>query len=201
MKEMSYLSTDELFDREPANGCFFRVTRTDSVHHSPESRIDLFRVVKLMNNLTKKYSCILSSELHSLPEISDQIALANITAVHTQLRNCRVFWGNSATMAAEAVLLGVPAIYVGAEKFSYLIELEEYGLLKCFHPGDLESSFEELRKLLLSNSHHSPYKEALLKLKEDKIDMTRFLVWFIVNLPESPVILHENPEVKLNFRL
>jgi len=201
MKEMAYLAWDKAVHEKPGVGCFFRITRTDSVHHSPESGLDLTRIVELINNICQKYPCILSSEVPSLPGLSGQIEKANITEVHAQLQSCRVFWGNSATMAAEAALLGVPAIFVGAEKFSYLIELEEYGLLHCFHPSEVDSSVEKLKALLIQQPDRGEYIRALSRFCGGKIDITSFLLWFIENLPLSPNILRENPKIQHQFKL
>lgn len=49
--------------------------------------------------------------------------------LHHLLAHCDLYLGESATMAAEAVLLGIPAIYAAADRRGYTDELAREGLL------------------------------------------------------------------------
>lgn len=51
-------------------------------------------------------------------------------AVHHVLAHCRLLVGESATMASEAAVLGVPAIYSGRDFPGYVHELEQIGLIR-----------------------------------------------------------------------
>ncbi len=51
------------------------------------------------------------------------------SAVHHLLAHCRLLIGESATMASEAAILGVPAIYAGRDFPGYVRELERVGLV------------------------------------------------------------------------
>ena len=50
--------------------------------------------------------------------------------VHHLVAHCDLFAGESATMATEAAILGVPAIYAGRDFPGYVCELEREGLIQ-----------------------------------------------------------------------
>lgn len=52
------------------------------------------------------------------------------TAVHHMLAHCRLQIGESATMASEAAMLGVPAVYAGGIVWGYMRELGDAGLIR-----------------------------------------------------------------------
>ena len=124
--------------------------------------------------------------------------MANTIRIHEELNECRVFWGNSATMAAESAMLGIPSVFVGGEKFAYISELESYGLLYYYTPDQIDDSFQKLEELMAESSR-SKYESIRLKLLSEKIDVTGFLLWFIENLPESASIIQSDPEYHLRY--
>jgi len=187
-KELAYLHPKYFPIEERGSSAFFRITRTDSIHHSRESLLDLDELKVKISEVSLKHKVLVSSEL-SKPEIENNILPASPTQIHKDLSSCRAFWGNSATMAAEAAVLGIPAVFVGAEKFAYITELEELGLLFYFHPGQLDLSIEKLEQLLAGDPPPDHFWGLRQKLLSEKIDMTSFLTWFVENLPDSAELL------------
>ena len=90
-------------------------------------------------------------------------------------------FGESATMASEAAVLGVPSIYIDTVGRYYTRELEsKYSLCYNF----TESEQDQLRAIdkgveILSGKTHVDYKAARAQLLKDKIDVTAFFVDFI----------------------
>ena len=90
-------------------------------------------------------------------------------------------FGESATMASEAAVLGVPSIYIDTVGRYYTRELEsKYSLCYNF----TESEQDQLRAIdkgveILSGKTHVDYKAARTQLLKDKIDVTAFFVDFI----------------------
>ena len=90
-------------------------------------------------------------------------------------------FGESATMASEAAVLGVPSIYIDTIGRYYTRELESrYGLCHNF----TESPEDQLRAIdkgveILSGKTSTDYKAARAQLLKDKIDVTAFFVDFI----------------------
>jgi len=67
--------------------------------------------------LNRTNGVILSTEIPFTSQGIDHIRKANPTNIHKELDSCGVFWGNSATMAAEAAVMGIPAVFVGDENY------------------------------------------------------------------------------------
>jgi len=170
-KELSYLKPGQYPVPAQREGIFIRLTKTDSVHHSSGDQLDKKEIQSFVEQVVPAHRVVLSSE----KEILDKVLVedANVLHVHTDLNSCSVFWGNSATMAAEAALLGIPSVFVGAEVFSYLRDLEKAGLVHCFAPADLTPSLEKARELLSDSGTYERYvsrKNELLKGHEDALE-------------------------------
>ncbi len=199
-KELAYLHPNRFRSETPGNGIFFRLARTDSIHHSPGSRVNVPAIIAQINRYSEQNPALFSAEVEVNPDQVKGVRMADRLQIHKELAGCRVFWGNSATMAAEAAVLGIPAIFVSAEKFSYISELEAYGLLFHYTPDQMGGSFAKLDELLRNDSMRESFREARTQLLNDKIDASRFLIWFAGNLPGSARIMREDPDYQLTFR-
>lgn len=71
----------------------------------------------------------ISSELSLPAQLEEYRYRGRVEHVHHLLAHCACYIGESATMAGEAVLLGVPAIYAAADRRCYTDELAALGLL------------------------------------------------------------------------
>ena len=88
--------------------------------------------------------------------------------VHSVIAGARLVIGNSATMCAEAAVLGTPSIHIHQNQWGYIRELEErYGLLRHFdgteHGYDLavKAAVDMLEDVHLLNSLHNRRKRML----------------------------------------
>ncbi|MDF1575701.1 MAG: DUF354 domain-containing protein [Bacteroidales bacterium] len=194
LKELAYLHPRLFQAAKGSKGIFFRITRTDSIHHTRASGLDTEAVFQKMQELSRDHRVLLSSETNLPPPENKSIRVADPVRIHRELSGCKAFWGNSATMAAEAAVLGIPAVFVSAEKFAYITELEAYGLLFYFHPDELESSFSQLDLVLAGDLPSGRFREGRKRLLSEKLDMTAFMSWFVEYLPESARILERDPE-------
>ena len=199
LKELAYLHPAFFKSELERTGVFFRLTRTDSIHHSTASMLNQNLVIEKMKNMSPHYKIFLSSELDLKLQSINSIKQADTIQIHRDLASCRVFWGNSATMAAEAAVLGIPAIFVSAEKFAYINELEACGLLYYYHPDHLNASFKKLDSILADNPPSNQFQEFHKSLLKEKINMTSFMEWFIENIPNNARILREDPAYALRF--
>ncbi len=181
-KELAYLTPPKSGEENLGDAVFFRTTRTDSVHHSSDRKIDPAKILKEINLISADHTSYLSSETGKVEGISTGVLFPDKVNIHRDLKNCQVFWGNSATMAVEAVILGLPSIFIGDEKFAYLRELEDSGLLYCFRPDQIESSFKKLSELLQDPYCAKRLDAARIRLFEKKINIIGLIIWFIENL-------------------
>ena len=93
---------------------------------------------------------------------------------------------DTGTMAWEAGILGTPAIACGSfvGQFGNFIELEQkYDLIYCFR--EPESATNKALELIKQLNPKQGWAKKRQRLLDDKIDVTKFLVWFIENYPQS----------------
>ena len=199
-KELAYLHPAYFTHEKKGNGVFFRLTRTDSVHHISKSNFNTSLIADKINSISRHHLTYFSSETGMIENISQEVRNADKFNIHDNLKNCRVFWGNSATMAAEAAILGIPAVFVGTEKYSYIEELEAYGLLCHYFPDQVEISFNKLEELIEESGADDQFEYYRQKLLKDKIDITGFMIWLIENFPDSIRTMKDNPETQFRFR-
>jgi predicted glycosyltransferase len=101
--------------------------------------------------------------------------------IHHVMAFAQLYAGEGATMAAEAAVLGVPAVYVSTRQgLGYLNELEsEYNLLHSF--ADPERALEKAMELFADRNAKSKWLIRRERVFAEKVDVTEF----IVNLVES----------------
>jgi predicted glycosyltransferase len=190
-KELAYLHPTAFRVEKKGKGVFFRITRTDSVHHTSGSRLELNTLINKIEALSQQHPICLSSEVAVECDHIQSVRRADPLHIHRDLAGCKAFWGNSATMAAEAAVMGIPAIFVSAEKFAYISELEAYGLLFYYHPSQLQLSLEKLEQILTADLPGEQIRESHARMLKEKIDMTAFMTWLLENLPDSITILQK----------
>lgn len=159
--------------------------------------------MKVVEELSKYGKVFISSE----GELPDELMKykINIKAenMHHVLSQASLFYGESATMAAESAVLGTPAIYIDNEGRGYTDELgEKYDLLFNFTESltDQKLSIEKSIELLKTKDIKKQWQTKREKMIQDKIDVTSFMVWFIENYPESHKIMKENPGYQNRFK-
>lgn len=199
-KELAYLDPVDSMGNDDKHAIFFRMTRTDSVHHTSETFLNRNWIIQEINRISLNYTTFLSSETGALNDLSEKVLFPDVVDVHDVLKKCLVFWGNSATMATEAVILGIPAIFVGAERFAYINELEDHGLLYCFSPDEIEQSFSKLDDLISGSPSIESFMRSRDEMLNEKISITELLIWFIENLPDSVKILRNDSKFQFRFK-
>ena len=122
--------------------------------------------------------------------------------MHHAIFYSSMVYGESATMAAEAAYLGIPAIYLDDVGRGYTDNLEkEYNLISNFteSPEDQIKSIERGIEIL-SESDSLKWKRNREKLLNNSIDVNKFTYWFLNNFPESIKIMKENPDYQFQFK-
>ena len=119
--------------------------------------------------------------------------------MHDCLAFAYMFVGEGVTMASESAVLGTPAVYVNSLQRGYTTEQEKkYGLVYNFVSGN--GVVEKVRDLLNDNQLKTRTMEGHRRLLAEKIDVTAFLYWFVINWPESFRIMKETPGYQYNFK-
>ncbi len=160
---------------------------------STESKINLVRTLE-------KYGKVLISSEGSLPDTlkSNQIKIRP-EHLHHFLAFASLYVGEGSTTASECAVLGTPNIYVNSLIVSNCKEQQEkYGL--CIHLTN-ENEVIDKSVEIINNPHiRQEYQTKRQRMLNDKIDGTKFLVWFVENYPQSEGVIRKNPEFQYNFK-
>jgi predicted glycosyltransferase len=89
--------------------------------------VDLVR--KIVHLLSRRGKVHISAEERLPDDLARYAYNGGPGAIHHLMAHCRLLVGESATMAAECAVLGVPAIYAGHDFPGYVLELEQAGLV------------------------------------------------------------------------
>ena len=144
-KELSYLHPSAFApDRETAvrsgldpemDNFFVRIVDWRANHDIGKSGWSGDRLHQVVEFLRQRGRVHVSSEVPLPDSIASLRYRGTTTDVHHLLGHCRLVVGESATMASEAAILGVPAIYCGRDFPGYVSELETAGLVHAL-PAD-----------------------------------------------------------------
>jgi predicted glycosyltransferase len=119
-------------------------------------------VIDLLSN---HYRVFISAEGELPPDLQPLRLRIGASELHTVLNRAQLYVGEGATMAAEACMLGVPAIYTNTLTAGTLHEMEKRGLLRIFKhetenilnvvhsvisDPDLQKATQERRKAMLA---------------------------------------------------
>lgn len=159
---------------EHSDTFFLRMVSWKANHDIGETGWSYDLLLKLIDKLAKKGKIIISSESKLDSKLEKYSYTGSISDVHHILAYCRCFIGESATMASEAAVLGVPAIYAAKTGRGYTNEQEsKYSLVKNIH----ELSWDSLESLVneMLSKPSSYWLHARQQLLNDTIDVAKFV--------------------------
>ncbi len=165
--------------------------------HTPQMKREIVR------KFSKYYRVFISSEKELPMELEKYKLAIKPEMIHYVLKDALLVFGESATMATEAAMLGTPSIFIDYNSRFYTKELEKrHGSIFNFtsSPIDQERALKKGLKLLQAKNLKEHFIKKRNKMLADKIDVTAFLVWFVENYPESISIMKENTDYQYRFR-
>lgn len=134
--------------------------------------IDLLRAV--VNYLTNHGHVIISSETNLPPDLRKHEFGGDVTKIHHVMAYCEMYIGESATMASECAVLGVPAIYAANTPRGYTTEQEEnYGLVTNVHTLDWPNIRSAIDSIM--DTERDVFHKARSQLLEDCVDVSEFI--------------------------
>ena len=140
-------------------------------------------LAQVTDYLTKRGKVLISSESQLEPPFDRMQYRGQVAEMHHLLAFCRAFVGESATMASEAAVLGVPAIYAAHTGRGYTDEQEKrYGLVCNVRSVEWPPVQEALNEMLAIPSAH--WKEARSCLLADTLDVAGFVADAIEHFPD-----------------
>lgn len=165
-----------------------RFNAFDAVHDIGRKGFSIEDKYRLVKTLEPYGHVFISSETPLPDDLKKYQLPIPAYRIHHALYYAQLLVSDTQTLSTEAAILGVPAIrcnnFVGPDDMSNFIELEQkYGLLYSFtQPSQaIDKAVELIKQPDIKNA----WQEKRLKLLEDKIDLTGFMVEFIENWPGS----------------
>lgn len=158
---------------------------------------------QLISLLSVRGNVYISSE-RPLPEAYERHRLQIPPEyMHHIMSFSSLFIGDSQSMCMEAGLMGVPFIryndFVG--KIGYLNDAEiKYGLGYGVRTSEPQKMIELAKSLIENDKLAAQWKEKRKRYFSEKVDVTAFWKWFVLNYPESSKILKDDPKYPDKFR-
>lgn len=167
---------------------------THDVGHSGVSEEMKIRMVKELSKIARVY---ISSEKELPKDISNHAFKIVPQLMHSAIFYASLMISESATMATEAAVLGVPSIYMDNNGRYYTRDIEEkfgliYNLSESLH--DQGKALKKGIEILSEPDLKSRWQEKRRKLLQDKSDLSALLIWFLENYPSSVNELRDNKE-------
>ena len=176
----------------------FRFVSWNATHDVGQGGFLLADKLDIVNELAKNCNVLISSEGKLPFELEKYRLTTKPEKIHDVMSVVDLFIGEGATMASECAMIGTPAIYVNTMEAGSIDDQERYGLV--FHFRKTVGVLNKAKEILdLPNSKdyfYSKYK----KMLANKIDLTAFLSWFVVNYPKSKKIMEETPDFQYKFK-
>ena len=190
IQEKLGLSKDERY-------AIVRFVSHNALHDLGERWISDEFKIKLVETLSTFLRVFITSETKLSVQLEPyQISIPS-WEMHSVLSGASLLIGESSTMAAEAAVLGVPAIFIDNQGRGYTNELEEkYGLVYNFKatPNGLNDAINKAILLLQMPNQQEYFQKLRGQMLSEKIDVTAFFVWFVEEYPQSFKIMKENPK-------
>ena len=158
---------------------------------------------KIIERLLPFGKVYITSEIDLSKDLEKYRIMINPKDMHHVMAFAKMYIGDSQTMAAEAAVLGIPFIrynsFVG--KIGYLKELEDvYNLGYGIQIGNEDLVLNKISEILEHESLEQEWLIKKTKMLNDKIDLSKFIIWFIEKYPESRKIMNENPDYQYKFK-
>lgn len=179
-----------------------RFVSWNASHDFGHKGISHLNKIELIKQLLEYAKVFISSESELPAELKIYKFPLSADKMHSAIAFSSLVYGESATMASEAAVLGVPAIYLDNTGRLYTREEEEkYSLVYNYSESE-EDQLKSIRKAveIISSNNQNFYKDHQKKLLSEKIDLTAFLIWFVENYPESFRIMKQNPDYQYKFK-
>ena len=142
-----------------------------------------------------KYAKVFISSEKPLPADLEEYRIPlQAEEMHQAMANASLIFGESATMVAEGVVMGVPGIYLDNTGRLYTQEFEEvYNMCYNYSESDTDQQLAIQKGVeILQLDDSNKFAEQHQKLINANVDVTNFLVWFVQNYPASAEQTREN---------
>ena len=140
-------------------------------HDRGRSGFSVERLHKIVGTLEEKGKVHISAE-GALPDALEPLRYrGSATDFHHLLAHCRLYVGESITIASEAAVLGVPALLQIDKDYGYVAEQEQAGLIRRLSVADrVESALEDIL-----TEGQAAFQERSLRFVRTRGDVNRYV--------------------------
>lgn len=171
----AHLAAEGLSPGEPFT--FVRLVAWDSHHDVGDYGVrDPRQVVEV---LARHGRVLISAESPLPDDLQSYARRGKVGGVHHVLAFARLFFGESATMASEAALLGVPGIFLSTSSRGYTDEMaDRYGMVTNFNGAAAiqEKALAAAEAILADPASRQVYQERHRTMMAEQIDVTAFIL-------------------------
>ena len=212
-KELAYLHpnyyapNEDIFEllgiEKTEDFAILRFNAFDAIHDINVRGFSLEEKRRLVRELEKYVKVFISSEAKLPKDLQKYLMDIPRHRIHDVLYYAKVLVADTQTIITEAGILGTPAVrfnhFVGENDMGNFIELErKYKLI--FNYRNPNQAMEKAIELVQELDIKDKWKKRKKNLLDEKIDLTKFMVWFIEKYPESLKIMKENPDIQYRFK-
>lgn len=158
-----------------------------ATHDKGHSGMSFENKVQAVEAFSKYAKVFISSEKPLPKELEKYRIPIQAEEMHDAMANAAMIFGESATMVAEGVIMGVPGIYLDNTGRLYTQEFQNvYNMCYNYSESDSDQQLAIKKGVeILQTNNYKAFAEQHKKLIDDNVDATKFLVWFIENYPIS----------------
>lgn len=155
-----------------------------ATHDVGESGLSPENKLRFARELEKTGRVFITSESALPPDFDKYRISVGVERVHDLMAFARMYVGESATMASECAVLGIPAIYISKTGRCYTTEQESrYGLVFNYSNDRQEEAFARMKTLVATPDLAVAWQEKRRRMLADKIDVTGWMVDFVERFP------------------
>tara|TARA_B110000902_G_scaffold153600_1_gene176424 strand:- start:2725 stop:3822 length:1098 start_codon:yes stop_codon:yes gene_type:complete len=188
----------------PKNYALIRLAKLTAHHDFGIKGIDYVLLDKIINILESNgLRVYISSEAEILEDYKKYLLNINPSEIHHVLSFSKLFISDSQSMSVEASMLGVPSIRYSSftGKISVLEELEKkYKLTFGVPVGNEEILLERIFKLINLEDLSETFQIRKREMINDKIDVSKFMTWFIGEYPKSNELMKKDNNYQNRFK-
>lgn len=180
-----------------------RFVSWNASHDYGHKGINIINKIKAVGKFSEYAKVFISSEGKLPKELDKYKLIIEPHEIHNAIYYSSLVFGEGATMIAEAGVMGVPAILLNNKSLHLQSDIEKrYGLVYNFTESEKDQlkAIEKGVELLKSNNIKGEWKSKSKIMFSEKIDVTKFLIWFVKTFPESFETMKKTPEYQNIFK-
>ncbi|MCK5028273.1 MAG: DUF354 domain-containing protein [Bacteroidales bacterium] len=181
-KELSYLNFQQFQEnadyKNDQDYILVRIVNHGNMHDVFGKKWDYKTKMQFIKNISEKYPVLISSEV-ALPKNLEKFRFNLSEDKFLQvLAHAKLLVGESATVAMESALLGIPSLFIDYNTRGYITEVEkDYNLIKHIIPSEegLSEATEFIHQIMNKQTNQG-YKERAENLHSEKENIVNFII-------------------------